>query len=296
MQICVLVVLVIACFMVWQHVRYLNARRNRLGDQQPLLYSASCFHVVTFLEAAEGADLYDSVRELRRAAEVSGHARMVYAGRAGFVVESSRLGRQSWDAVVLVQYASRESYQEAAQSSEYREALAQFDHTYSHGMKRNPILNLLIPQALLMLRFMDIIRGRFKVEELTPSPLPEGSELVELMEERIASLLELRSVSDDAILIFNLAKEGDREQREANRSYGQKMIRRMAALAHGPMHLGTAVTVEGDVDFEQVIIVYYPGPSYFAELVRSQFFQGIIGDKQLGDTAVVPTAPILSRL
>ena len=206
MQICVLVVLVIACFMVWQHVRYLNARRNRLGDQQPLLYSASCFHVVTFLEAAEGADLYDSVRELRRAVEVSGHARMVYAGRAGFVVESSRLGRQSWDAVVLVQYASRESYQEAAQSSEYREALAQFDHTYSHGMKRNPILNLLIPQALLMLRFMDIIRGRFKVEELTPSPLPEGSELVELMEERIASLLELRSVSDDAILIFNLIK------------------------------------------------------------------------------------------
>ena len=36
-------------------------------------------------------------------------------------------------------------------------------------------------------------------------------------------------------------------------------------------------------------MVYYPGVRYFAELVGSRFFQGIIGDKQLGDTLVVPT-------
>ena len=35
---------------------------------------------------------------------------------------------------------------------------------------------------------------------------------------------------------------------------------------------------------------------YFAELLSSEFFLGIIGDKQLGDTQAVPTVPILSRL
>jgi len=73
-------------------------------------------------------------------------------------------------------------------------------------------------------------------------------------------------------------------------------LTRMAALAHGPMHLGSAVPVEGDAQFDDVVIVYYPGVDYFSHLVRSRFFQGIIGDKQLGDTLVVLTVPILSRL
>ena len=70
----------------------------------------------------------------------------------------------------------------------------------------------------------------------------------------------------------------------------------MGRLAHGPMHMGSAVTLEGDASFKTVAIVYYPGVSYFAKLVSSRFFLGIIGDKQLGDTQAVPTVPILSRL
>ena len=70
----------------------------------------------------------------------------------------------------------------------------------------------------------------------------------------------------------------------------------MARLGHGPMHVVSAVTIEGDASFDQAIVVYYPGASYFAELLSSEFLLGIIGDKQLGDTQAVPTVPILSRL
>lgn len=74
------------------------------------------------------------------------------------------------------------------------------------------------------------------------------------------------------------------------------MITRMAGLTHGPMHVGRAVTLEGNARFDQVVVVYYPGPGYFADLIGSEFFQDIIGDKQLADTQAVPTVPILSEL
>jgi hypothetical protein len=72
------------------------------------------------------------------------------------------------------------------------------------------------------------------------------------------------------------------------------MIGAMAERGCGPMHMGRAVTLEGDADFDDVAIVYYPGVAYFAEMLGSNFFQGIIGDKQLGDTQATVTVPILS--
>ena len=116
------------------------------------------------------------------------------------------------------------------------------------------------------------------------------------MRSRLKKLLELKDVNDQAVLVFNLVLHGDRQQQEANRSYGGKMLARMAALAHGPMHLGSGVTVEGKARFEEIVIVYYPGVDYFTQMVRSQFFQTIVGDKQLGDTMAVPTVPILNQL
>ncbi len=74
------------------------------------------------------------------------------------------------------------------------------------------------------------------------------------------------------------------------------MLTRMGRTVNGPMHIGSAVTIEGEAVFDSVAIVYYPGVSYFAELLASRFFQGIIGDKQLGDTQAVATVPILSLL
>jgi hypothetical protein len=50
------------------------------------------------------------------------------------------------------------------------------------------------------------------------------------------------------------------------------------------------------VDFDQVVIVSYPGIEYFVELVQSQFFTGIRGGKQLGDDLSSLTVPILQHL
>lgn len=296
MKIIAILLVLIVSAMLWQHVRYLRARRSIVQDQQAIFHSPSSFHVVTFLKTGEGVGVIPEVGRLRREIEASGSAHMVYAGQAAFTVESSQLGPQAWDAVVLVQYPSRESYEAEAKSVRPREALAAFSETYSYGVQRNPVVNLLVPQMLLGLRLVDIVRGNWNVEELTPMPASENPEQMRLFKSRIADLLQLQPVNDEAVVIFNLMQPGNEDQRSANSSYGRKMMTRMAALAHGPVHIGKAVPLEGEARFEQVAVVYYPGVRYFAELVGSRFFQGIIGDKQLGDTLVVPTVPILSQL
>jgi hypothetical protein len=56
------------------------------------------------------------------------------------------------------------------------------------------------------------------------------------------------------------------------------------------------VTIEGDAEFDDVNIVYYPGIDYLISLMQSKFYNGIVAGKQLGDTLAIPTVPILDRL
>jgi hypothetical protein len=221
---------------------------------------------------------------------------VVYAGQAALVpLESSQLGPALWNAVLLTSYSSREVFERIARDAKTRDALASFSGNYTHGMKRPALANLLFPQALLGLRIVDIVSGNWTVAEFEPMPIA-NEDGVAALKGRTEKLLRLGAVNDEAVVIFNLVLRGDEKQREANRSYGRQMITRMAALAHGPMHFASAVTVEGDARFEEVIIVYYPGVQYFARMVGSRFFQGIVGGKQLGDTLAVPTVPILDKL
>jgi hypothetical protein len=74
------------------------------------------------------------------------------------------------------------------------------------------------------------------------------------------------------------------------------MMGLMAKGGHGPMHIGRAVTLEGDAEFDQIVIVYYPGVEYFADLIQSEFFTSIVGGKQLGDSLSSPSVPLLSHL
>ena len=74
------------------------------------------------------------------------------------------------------------------------------------------------------------------------------------------------------------------------------MMSMMAEMGNGPTHIGKAVTLEGDASFDNVVIVYYPGVEYFAEMIQSEFFTGIVGDKKLGDTLSSPTVPLLPHL
>jgi hypothetical protein len=290
------VLVLLLCAMAWQHFRYLDARRNAVQDAQPLLHSSDAFHVVTFVESGEAADLIGGVSRLARALVAAG-GRLVYAGQAAFTAPSAQIGSYDWDAVLLVQYPSHQAYDTAVQQPGVGGALADFRATYSHGMERSPLVNLIIPQALLALRITDLVRGNWSPPALERMPEAEWNpERRDQLREAADRLRGLRKVNDAAVLVFNLTKAGTSQQQEADRAYGLRMLRRMAAGAHGPMHIGRAVVLEGDADFEQVVLVYYPGPGYFADLLESSFFQGIVGDKQLGDNQSVPTVPIRSLL
>ena len=70
----------------------------------------------------------------------------------------------------------------------------------------------------------------------------------------------------------------------------------LAEVGGGPMHMGAAITLEGAADFDSVAIVFYPGAQFFADMLRSRFFTGGVGNKQLGDTYSSPSFPLLSLL
>ena len=109
-------------------------------------------------------------------------------------------------------------------------------------------------------------------------------------------LLVNRDYGKDACVVLNFMKNGSKEQRDSNSGYGSEMMGLMAEMRMGPTHMGRAVTLEGDASFDQIAIVYYPGVEFFADMVQSDFFGGIIGGKQLGDTLSSPTVPLLPHL
>ena len=112
----------------------------------------------------------------------------------------------------------------------------------------------------------------------------------------IGQLDAYRDVRDDAVVIFNLIQPGTAEQRAADRAYGLEMLRGMAEGGYGPIHMGRAVTVEGDSEFAQFAAVYYPGIDHMHAMIGSAFMNRIAPGKQLADTLAVATIPVLSKL
>jgi len=288
-------VLVVA--MGCQHFRYLNWRRASAQDHQPLLHSSSAFHVISYLRLESGGDLVESLTKARETLEGAGGSQWIYAGKVVLMgLESRQLGESQWDAIVLSQYDSREAYDEVARSSAHRQAFAHFDATYHHGMQRSAAFNLAMPMILLGIRVVDILKG---VSVIDPYDRASDEDLEgrNLAMERIRPAIEAaRAYNENAAVVFNLARSGSAAAQEANRAYGRKMVGLFAANGHGPSHMGKSVTIEGDAEFDDVNIVYYPGIDYLISLMRSKFYNGIVGGKQLGDTQAIPTVPILDRL
>ena len=112
----------------------------------------------------------------------------------------------------------------------------------------------------------------------------------------VAGLLAHREYGEDAVVVLNFVKNGTAEQRAANSGYAAQMLRLMAEMGNGPRHIGDAVTLEGEAEFDDVVVVYYPGVEYFAELLQSDFFTGIVGGKQLADSFSSPSVPLLPHL
>lgn len=280
---------------VWQHHRYLKARRKIVQDQQPLLYPSRTFHAVIYLRVEPGKDVIGAVRSLRPLLESPGAGTIVYAGQAALALVRSEQVESDWDAILLVQYDSRQAFDAAHEQKEQREALASFEQAYIHGFQRSALTNLMLPQVLLALRMTDILRR-------APSHFPfvqAGEDAFPLQKAKIKeveALEKLRHLSEDAVVVFNLIKPGDAAQEAADRAYTQSMMSAMAERAHGPVHIGRAVTVEGDAKFSTVAAVYYPGIDHMRQMIGSTFMNRIGEDKQLGDSLAVATVPFLSKL
>ena len=297
----VLVVIVLVAILV-QEWRYLSIRRNLAGDRQALFHSGEVFHVVSLLKLARDQELLRGVRDFVDGVQKAG-AEVVYAGKT--VINgrtSSQLPPDDWEAFVITQYPSRAAWDSASASTDRRDLKSRFANVYSLGMKRSAGVNLVLPAVLLGKRVSQIVRREptrypFKqvpgLEEAMAKAPPEARERMDTFATVLGENLEY---GREGMVIFNFAKDGTSDERKANAGYGGEMFALFAEAGAGPMHIGESVTLEGEADFDQVIIVYYPGVEFFGEMITSEFYQGIFPGKQLGDDLSSLTVPILPHL
>ncbi len=284
---------------VWQHLRYLRVRRERVEDRQPLLYAGATFHTVTLLkvEAAEGREgELATLRALRDAIEAPGGGRVVYAGLVGVTMAESTQLANDWSAVVLAQYPSRDAFDRRRESAEVGQVLGGCERSYVHGFRRPALLNLMVPIGLGVMRLLDIALRREPVLPFQPLAAEDALPPIQLKRKEILKLDDYRDIRDDAIVVVNLIQPGTAEQRAADRSYSREMMRGMAEGGYGPMHMGGAIPVEGEHRFKQFVAVYYPGIDHMHAMIGSAFINRIGPGKQLGDTLAVATIPVLSKL
>ncbi|MEM8995314.1 MAG: hypothetical protein AAGF23_11040 [Acidobacteriota bacterium] len=283
--------------MLWQHSLYSEIRRESAQDRQSALHGES-LHVLTYLSAPPEVELLSALRTLRASAEREGTGRLIYAGK---VIRNHRdstqvtaaLGRDvEWQAIILQQFESREAYSRYLQDEDVRAALAEFPIRFAHGMRRSAALNLLLPQALL---FRKLQRRLTLAPAIVPFEAVSGAENKELAD-AAGEMLAADGFGDEAIVVVNLMLDGDDAQSDANAQYGNQMLSLFAEQEHGPIHMGASVPIDHPLEYTSVALVYYPGVSYFQDLVRSTFFQGIIGDKQLADTMISITVPMTNQL
>jgi hypothetical protein len=286
--------------MAWQHFRYLRIRRYSVQDKQPMFYGSDTFHAITFLKINKDDEVLAALGSM--AGEiVAGAGKVIYAGQVALTNSSEQISVSDWDGVIMAQYPSRQSYEKTTERPEYRSVMAGFQKTYTHGMIRLAFWNLIFPQTMLAMRVRNLFKRKWNAEALIPATPSEISERAHAKSQSGGpnipeTLLKMRKVNDKAIVIVNLQKPGSEKERAMEKEYSSHMMLRFAQLAHGPMHFGQAVMLEGEAEFESASLVYYPGPAYFAELWASKFFQGIMDRKQLADNQSVVTLPVLSKL
>ena len=289
-----LLLLCIASAILWQHFRYVKIRRDIVDDRQALFYSGQTFHAVTFIKVQERNDAFDGLRAVRNVIDSNG-GEVVYAGLVGMRIVTSNQIPNDWTALVLAQYASREAFNKAMASSDYRRVIQGLENSYTHGAKRPRRTNLGLPLMLLMVRIRNILKRVPPILPFTPAGDEASLDSLQTMQ-AAKSLDSYRNIKSDAVVVFNLILRGDKAQRSADREYSQHMTSLMAEGSYGPMHVGEAITVEGGAEFNALLAVYYPGIEHIQAMFASSFFNSISSGKQLGDSLAVATIPVLSKL
>ena len=276
---------------LWQHLRYLGDRRDAAQDFQPLLYGRDTFHLIVFLRSEDDSD--DAVLEALRKVRSEADLRWIYAGRVAANGEhSTQLGNIDWSACVLLQAPSRARADEAI-AGRLGAVLAEFPEVHIQGFDRPVVANLLLPQMLGLRRLSGMVRREPSsfpfVRREEDFAMPEARELA-------SQMIRGESLNSRAAVVVNIFRPGTPEQQKNDAAYAGRMLGSMAEGGYGPIHMGRAVRVVGQAEFETVAVVYYPGVRFFAEMIQSDFFQGIIAGKQLGDNQSTVTVPVLDRL
>ena len=194
-----------------------------------MLHPSRMFHAVIYLKVERGADVIEAVRSLRPVLESPGGGTIVYAGRAAVALVRSEQVENDWDAVLLVQYDSRQAFDAARERTEQRQALASFEQVYIHGLQRSVLANLMIPQILLKLRATDILRR--KPSHFPFVPVGNDAFRRESHIEGLKMLDKLRHLCENTVVVFNLIKPGDAAQRAADHAYTQSLMSAMAERA-----------------------------------------------------------------
>ena len=297
MGVALLLVVIVVTVSVQQY-RYQDTRHGIAMDRQTLFYPSQTFHVTTLLKLSPDQNLFDGVGDFIAAVEKLG-AKPIYAGQAVTTARKSEQIRDiQWDAIVLLQYPSRTAWHDLSENTEYVSSIAKFRETYSLGLERPAVTNLVVPLFFQARRAIEFIKGKPERNPFqrvqTPDRIPAD---VQAQLDYVDQLVDTHSgYGKDALVVVNFQKMGNAKQTAANSEYGNEMMAVLAEHGGGLMHFGKAVTLEGNADFDQIAIVYYPGIEFFFSLVRSNFFQSIVGGKQLGDDFAVLTVPILPHL
>lgn len=284
-------VLVVASVMLWQHGRYRDFRQAHAQDRQSTFYSGDALHVVWLLQLAPGQSLEPSLRRFVGAVEEASGT-PIYAGRAaGSTIVSNEFDTSAWDGVLVAQFPSREAYDAASLEA----VRAPFLRSHAQGFTRPVMINLALPQVLLGVRLVDLVTLQPSIFPLVPDPDvrvddPRSKRFVELFE-------ALHADSEEGLVFVNLIQAQTSEQQADNVGvHPRKMMRAMAEGVYGPLHMGEAVKLEGDAEFDRVAINYYPGVEFFRSLMGSTFIQETIGRYEPSGWEAMPTVPILDRL
>ena len=283
----------------WQHLRYLRVRRELLEDRQPLFYPGETFHTVTFLKVDDSLGRegeFEALRQLRRAIETPDGGRVVYAGLVAVNMAASARLPNDWSALVLAQYPSQDAFERQREAPQLGQVLDGCERSYVHGFRRPAMTNLLIPLALGGLRVRDILLRRKPILPFEPLALEDAVPPIQAKRKEILAFNDYRDIRDDAVLVVNLILPGTADQQAADRAYSGAMLRGMAEGGYGPMHMGRAVSVEGEHNYKQFVAVYYPGIDYMHAMIGSTFINRVGPGKQLGDTLAVATIPVLAKL
>jgi hypothetical protein len=282
--------------MGWQHRRYLRVRRDLAQDRQRLLHASQTFHVIVFFKLRSGDRVADTARQFKQQLLSYCNAQLIYAGQTAFTVNAEQMKAREWDGVLLFEYPSRADYEQSRVDPRTNIARQLFADSYFHGMRRNRSASLWIPQNLLWLRVKDLLTGKWRVEPLHASTEFATSPEFQIWRARAARLRALHEINRQGLVVFNLVKYGPDGHQGVLDAFGTRLASRMAAASLGPLHIGRSVALEEFARFNHVYIVFYSNPGFFADLLSSQFFNSIAGNRTLVDSIRVPTAPITERL